>query len=125
MSKPVELKNLNYLRERDNKMVRGIFKNFETRGGELSFVFRKYQGDPIKKYKLVDGQVYTIPLGVAKHLNSNCSYPIHHYASDENGLPVMQIQKNVSRFGFQSLEFMDIEDLNPNPQKEIVIATPL
>ena len=108
MAKHTESTNLNYMREKDNRMVRGIFKNFETPGGELRFVFRKYKGEPIKKYVLLDNQVYTIPLGVAKHLNNDCNYPVHKYATDETGVPTMRIGSRFHRFGFQSLEFMDI-----------------
>lgn len=126
MTKQADSKNLNYLREKDSRLVRGIFKNFETPGGEVRFVYRKYKGEEIKKYVLRDGETYSIPLGVAKHLNNNCNYPVHAYTTNEAGIPTMRVGKRVNRFGFQSLEFMGLDDLNPNPQQNVIVtAEPL
>lgn len=126
MTKQADSKNLNYLREKDSRLVRGIFKNFETPGGEVRFVYRKYKGEEIKKYVLRDGETYSIPLGVAKHLNNNCNYPVHAYTTNEEGIPTMRVGKRVNRFGFQSLEFMGLDDLNPNPQQNVIVtAEPL
>jgi hypothetical protein len=103
--------NLNYQRDKDREMVRGIFKFYEVPGGSMSFVFKKYKGDPTERFDLVDGLVYTIPLGVAKHLNKNGWYPVHSFTTDDNGRPSMKIGQKVRRFGFQSLEFVDTDDL--------------
>lgn len=102
--------NLRYQRDKDREKVKGIFKFYEVPGGSLSFVFKKYKEDPIEKFDFVDGQVYEIPLGVAKHLNKNGSYPVHSYKMDEAGKSSMQIGQMVRRFGFQSLEFVDLDD---------------
>lgn len=112
-------KNLRYQRDKDKEMVKGIFHFYEVPGGSMSFNFKQYKGDPVARYDLVDGQVYTLPLGVAKHLNKNGNYPVHQYLKDESGNVSMKIGQKVNRFGFQSLEFMDIEDL-PNKADEIV-----
>lgn len=104
---------LRYMRDKDRELVKGIFRFYEVPGGRLDFVFRKYKGDPIERYSLVDGQVYSLPLGVAKHLNEGGWYPVHSYKVDEAGTPSMHIGKKVSRVGFQSLEFIDIEGLTP------------
>lgn len=101
-------------RDKDREKVKGVFKFYEVPGGSLSFIFRKYKEDPIEKFTMVDGQVYTIPLGVAKHLNKNGWYPRHAYQLDDAGKPIMTIGEKVHRFGFQSLEFQDIEDLEPD-----------
>jgi hypothetical protein len=85
-------------------------------GGQVSFSFKKYKGDPTTRYDLTDGSIYTIPLGVAKHLNTNTFYPIHGYSTDENGKPIQIIQQKVNRMAFQSLEFMDVDDMNPGKQ---------
>lgn len=125
MTKQADSKNLAYLRDKDARLVRGIFKNFETPGSEIRFVFRKHKGDEIKKYILRDGETYSLPLGVVKHLNNNCNYPVHAYAMNENNVPVMRIGKRVNRFGFQSLEFMGLDDFDNNPKAVIVTAEPL
>jgi hypothetical protein len=86
----------------------------------MRFPFKKYKEDQVENFELYDGQTYTIPLGVAKHLNKNCWYPVHAYAKDDNGLPAMKIGEKVRRCSFQSLEFVDIDDLSPLGRPEIV-----
>lgn len=105
--------NYKYMRDKDREMVRGIFRFHEVPGGLLSFVFKAYKEDPVEKFELYDGQVYTLPLGVAKHLNKNCWYPIHGYMMDENNKPTMKVNEKVRRCSFQSLEFVDVDDLTP------------
>lgn len=103
--------NLKFQREKDREMVRGIFRFHELPGGQMDFVFKKYKEDPIEKFSLKDGEIYTLPLGVAKHLNTNCWYPSYDYKKDENGMHVSRISEKVRRCSFQSLEFVDVEDL--------------
>ena len=105
--------NLKYLRDKDREIVKGKFIFHEVPGGMMSFVFRKYKEDPVERYDLVDGQIYSLPLGVAKHLNKNCWYPVHSFATDEHGKPVQKVGQQVRRCSFQSLEFVDIDDLTP------------
>jgi len=113
--------SLRYLRDKDRELVKGIFKFYEVPGGSMSFNFRAYKEDPVERYDLVDGEIYTLPLGVAKHLNKNGSYPVHSYAQDETGKPVQKIGQKVHRFGFQSLEFVDVEELSPNHKSIITV----
>lgn len=103
--------NLKYQRDKDREPVKGIFRFYEVPGGSVSFNYRAYKEDEVERYDLVDGQVYTLPLGVAKHLNKNGKYPIHKHITDETGKPIMKIGQYIRRFGFQSLEFVDIDDL--------------
>ena len=100
-------------RDKDRELVRGIFKFHECPGGWLHFSFRKYKQDQVENYDLLDGEVYTIPLGVAKHLNKSGWYPVHAFAQTESGVPVAKIGQKVRRYGFSSLEFVDIADLTP------------
>jgi hypothetical protein len=113
-------KKIKYMRDKDREMVKGIFKFYEVPGGCMKFSYKAYKEDPVEDFELYDGQVYTIPLGVAKHLNKNGWYPIHAYAQNEQGRPVARIGQKVHRFGFHSIEFTDIEDLNANKHNEIV-----
>jgi len=106
-------KNLRYKRDKDRENVRGIFRFHEVPGGSMSFNFKAYKEDPLERFDFIDGEVYTIPLGVAKHLNNNCWYPVHHYAKDESGAPGVRIGQKVKRCSFQSLEFVDIDELKP------------
>jgi hypothetical protein len=105
--------NLKYMRDKDREMVKGIFKYYEVPGACMEFVYKAYKEDPLEKYTLWDGEAYNLPLGVAKHLNKNGWYPVHAHAQDADGRVVAKVGQKVRRFGFQSLEFVDIEDLTP------------
>lgn len=102
--------DLKKMREADSKPVKGIFRCFEPRGGQITFSYKKYKEDPVAQYTMLDGEVYTVPKMVAKHLNNNCSYPVHSYTVDLNGNQVPTIGKRVKRCSFESLEFSDIKD---------------
>ena len=107
--------NLEFQRKKDREQVRGIFRFHEVPSGQIEFNFRKYKGDPLEKFLMKDGEVYTIPLGVAKHLNKNCSYPSYTYKQDEAGRPTVSVSEMIRRVSFQSLEFVDIDGLENNP----------
>lgn len=96
--------------KKDHKTVKGIFRCYEPRGGSITFNFKKYKGDETLKYTMVDGDVYTVPVMVAKHLNQNCFYPVHTQVLDANGHPSIEVGKKVQRCSFESLEFQDLED---------------
>jgi len=97
-------------RERDNKIVKGIFRCYEPRGGSFTFSFKKHKGDQVLKYTLVDGETYEIPLMVAQHLNKNCWYPKHSHVLDANGHPTVEVGQKVKRCSFESLEFYADEE---------------
>lgn len=98
-------------RDKEREMVRGKFIFHEVPGGQMEFVFKKYKQDPLEKFSFIDGGIYTIPLGVARHLNNNCSYPSYTFKQDEQGRPHTAIAERIRRCSFQSLEFVDIEDV--------------
>lgn len=100
-------KNAEQLREYDNQMVRGIFRYDEVPTGILVFSYRKYKKDPIKNYTLEDGNTYTLPRGVAKHLASTGGYPVHEYQTNADGRPVVRIGRKKRRYSFESLAFFD------------------
>ena len=113
--------NLRYLRDKDREMVKGIFRFHECPGATMSFVFKAYKEDQVERYDLTDGEIATVPLGVAKHLNKNLWYPVHAYAQDDTGKSLMKVGQKVRRCSFQSLEFVDIEDLSPEGQSIITV----
>lgn len=119
------LQNLRAMCERDREKVKGIFRFFECPGGTLNFVFRAYKWDAVERYDLSDGQIYTIPLGVAKHLNKNGWYPEHHYLMDETGRPHMRVGQKKRRFGFQSLEFIDPAEIGEATETQIMTTEEL
>lgn len=90
----------------ESKMVKGVFRCHEPRGGSVKFSFKKYKWDPVKTYTMIDGREYEIPLAVARHLNQNCNYPVHQHILDARGNPILDVGgKKVSRMNFESLEF--------------------
>lgn len=99
-------------RKKDEQPVKGIFRFNEVPGGSIAFVYKAYDGDEVQKYAFKDGEVCTVPLGVARHLNKSGKYPIHAYKTEEDGKSSIDIGRMVSRYGFQSLEFMDIGDMD-------------
>ncbi len=102
--KEVIAKELKVKRDKERELVRGIFKYHECPGASFAFMFKKYAEDPLEKYEFIDGEVYTIPLGVARHLNTNCWYPVHQFKSKDSG---MTVQEKIRRTSFQSLEFVE------------------
>jgi hypothetical protein len=102
--KEVIAKDLKVKRDKERTPVRGIFKYHECPGAMFEFMFKKYAEDPLEKFSMLDGEVYTIPLGVARHLNTACWYPVHKFQSKDSSLTT---QEKIRRTSFQSLEFMD------------------
>lgn len=103
----VEVQDLRKSREKDNKVVKGIFRCYEPVGGSFTFFFKKYKGDPVLKLTMKDGEAYDVPLMVAKHLNQNCWYPKHSYVMDQDGVPIVNSGKKVKRCSFEGTEFME------------------
>jgi hypothetical protein len=120
-------------RERDSTMVTGIFRNREnpsdsTSKGFVSFCYRAYPGDDIVRYKFFDGEIYTIPLGVAEHLNNNCSYNQYRDLDGSNSeqriyagyskTTSMSGASKVNRFSFNSVDFGINNFTNNSSKKE-------
>ncbi len=107
-------------KERDAELVTGVFQNLERRGGGIQFNFT-FWGEDFKLYELFDGERYTIPRGVARHLNNGCFFKEYNHLKGEFGeqgtraavndgrlkADKMKITKKVHRFAFTSLDFMD------------------
>lgn len=115
----VKKPNLKYMRDKHRELVKGIFRFHEVPGGTMQFSFKAFKEDPVENFTFIDGGVYTIPLGVAIHLNKNCWYPIHAHQQDENGVHSIKVSQKVHRVSFQSLEFVDLDDL-PSPELVMV-----
>jgi hypothetical protein len=114
-------KKLRMERDKDRELVKGVFKYYEVPGGSVGFCFKKYAEDPVEKFILKDGYVYSLPLGVAKHINNNTWYPVHEYFTDENGASAQRHAQKVRRMAFQSLEFMDMDDMSNNINKIVAV----
>lgn len=91
-------------------LVKGIFQDNEVKGGNISFPFKKYKGDPLQNYTFVDGAEYEIPLAVMRHINSGCYYIEDAYLNgllSADGKPMKNPNpKKKFRFTFKRLEDM-------------------
>lgn len=98
-------------RAEERKLVRGIFRFHEVPGGMMEFMFRKYKGDPLEKFSMKDGEVYEVPLGVARHLNTNCWYPLYGHTDKAQqevaGSAATSVKEKIRRCSFQSLDFVE------------------
>ena len=90
----------------DSRLVKGMFKNMEAPGMDVEFAYRLYKGEPIQVYTLEDGKEYTLPLGVAKHINKRCKYKKHKYLVDAEGKSILAPDKPYERYQFVSTDFM-------------------
>jgi len=113
--------SLKFQKDKDQEPVRGIFRFKEVPGGTMGFYFAKYKGEHPKLYRLKDGEVYTLPRGVARHLNNDCWYPVHSHTVDADGKPVHKVSEKKHRCFFQSLEFVDPEEFETG-ESNIVLA---
>jgi hypothetical protein len=135
-------KQIKKMRDRDAELVTGVFKNLEnpaTNGGRGSVVFsyKFYPGEENSIYELWDGERYTLPRGVARHLNNNCFYREYQHLEGEFGTQgvraghspdgrlktnTTQVAKKVHRYAFHSLEYMDDDlDMYPSNLAEVSI----
>lgn len=88
----------------DSKMVRGRFTYHECPRGLLEFVYGKYEGQA-KKYAMKDGEMYTIPLMVANHINEAIGYKVMAYKKNEEGNTVAEVGETVRRASFARIDF--------------------
>lgn len=93
-------------RKEDEKLVKGIFKNLEAPGADLTFSLRTYKDHPIRTYTLEDGKEYEIPLGAAKHINRQCKYQRSANLLDADGKPIVGQGAPVQRYEFTSTDYM-------------------
>jgi hypothetical protein len=114
VEKKIDKRSSAYQRDKDRELVKGIFHFYEVPGGILEFNFKKHKGDPIEFYSLKDGEIRSLPLGVAKHLNTAGKYPEHEFIPGPDGkqsASTVRVGRMVSRFGFESLEFLPVEEI--------------
>lgn len=136
-------KQIRKMRDRDAEMVTGIFKNLENPAvnggrGSVIFSYKFYPGEENTVYELYDGERYTIPRGVARHLNNNCFYREYQHLKGEFGdtgtrmaistdgrasTQQMQMARKVHRYAFHSLEYMDDDaDMYPSNLVEVTLS---
>lgn len=116
--------------DEESKMVRGRFINVEYPGSAQKITYQKYPEFGVFEKVMMDGEMYTIPLWVARFINGvditakgcggkihTCSYPVHEhimqngkfptaqYDSDGIAVPILTKINRKSRYRFESMEF--------------------
>lgn len=94
-------------RDYDQELVNGTFRFEEQPGGTLPFSFGYWKGIPIEKYKLKDGNKYSLPRIVARHLNETVGYPVHESVVDKDGNQIKIQSQWIRRCSFENTEFAD------------------
>ena len=97
-------------REKNSRMVKGIFKNLESPGGDATVTYHRYKEDPTEVYLFLDGEERTIKLGVAKQINNDCKYRRKTHNTDllqktPNGDWKPVDGKPIERYQFVSTDF--------------------
>lgn len=123
--KELTKEKLNKFIAEETRLVKGRFRNHETPGGSAKIIVRKYPGIPHFEKSMNDGEVYEIPLYVARHLQgfdvtakavngriNSCAHAVHGYKTDKESFPNNNLDSGISvpiifkrRYSFESLEF--------------------
>lgn len=120
-----------WMRERDHKskLVTGKFLFNECPGGELRFVYLEFPGEKLQHYAMRHDTIHTIPLGVAQHLNDNCSYFEYQHNLDAGkaiNAESMYIASKVHRTNFIPLDFtMNVGNHSGKSIAQVTMGNPL
>jgi len=120
-SKKVDIEKL---RRRDNRIVKGRFVNFLYPGSVKSMMYRAYKGDPVVKYSFRDGEIYEIPFGLARHINNDVGEKESEYLLDAAGRPSKLANRRKRTCAFESLDFIDFESEGPSKHETTITDLP-
>lgn len=101
-------RNIEYMKDKGNEKVRGVFKYYEQPGQTATFPFKFFPGEPVTVYELTDEHEYEVPLILAQYINNNCKYPLHKYLENAKSTDDVVVDRMVQRMGFVSTEMFDI-----------------
>jgi hypothetical protein len=96
------------MKKEDDKLVKGQFEFVDAQGGFFEFGYKVYPGEPYQVYKLVHGEICTIPMGVVKHLNGT-KKKIRRYDNVElkNGVQKpLRTYETTSRVRFVPVDYL-------------------
>ena len=117
---------LEVMRLRDLEEVTGIFRNYEQRGGIVSFMCSFHKGDKPKLYTLVDGATYTLPRCVCEHIENDVAYKIYENINKlglrnlSSGLEAnYKVKQVIHKIGFQPIDMKDVR--RPDYQQIAVV----
>lgn len=81
----VNINSIEAMTKETDKMVSGTFMNVECPGQPATISCRYYKGQPFFSKTMEDGEMYEIPLSVARHINERIYHEPHSYIQDERG----------------------------------------
>jgi hypothetical protein len=110
-----------YIKAKDMESVRGIFHFWECKSGVLKFDLMKYKNTKID-WEMVDGQMYTVPLYVAKHLNTTGFVEEEKTVQDPLTLQFRKLKQKRRRYSFESLEFLPPEIIGTSTEYEGLVT---
>ena len=88
---------------RERELVTGVFINNDAKKQGISFSYC-YNGRDFERYKMKDGETYTVPRYIAQHLN-NCCYDDVETEFDGHGVKVGERPVRVKRYSFSNIDF--------------------
>lgn len=86
--KPVNTDSIEAMTPETDHLVYGSFLNVEAPGQNAKITCKYYKGQQLFCQLMDDGQYYTIPKSVARHINERCISETHRYLMDEKGQPL-------------------------------------
>jgi len=86
--------------ELDRRMIKGIFKNYQTPNLLTVFSQRKYPGERITTYKLVDGEMTELPYYVAKSIKQGCFYKRNELYQGTDGVQGVRLSEKIKIMDF-------------------------
>lgn len=96
---PVNTDSIEALTPETNRMVTGTFINVECPGQPAKVSCRYHRWMEFFSQVFEDGQKYTIPLSIVRHINEKCKKEEHTSLMDEKGQPIKG-NKYTSRYRF-------------------------
>lgn len=90
---------LDKIKERDNTLVTGVFRNLEIPGSTIKVCFRINKNEGFKEEYFTDGQEYTIPYAWAIHLDQGCN---KYEYSDLSNPTMRDSQRSSVKAGYNS-----------------------
>ena len=84
----VNIDSIEAMCKEDDRMVTGTFIHVEYPGQSKYIACKYYKGQEYFKQDMMDGESYTIPLSVARHINERCYRETHAGLLDSNGNPL-------------------------------------
>jgi hypothetical protein len=103
--KPVNIDSLEGMTHEQDKMVSGVFKNLEQPGQPGYVACRIYKGQPLFSKYFFHDEIATIPLSVAKYINTRTSWTKFAWNSNGNNGFDKRPEQQVQRYQFVSREF--------------------